>query len=52
MKFQFYRSLVNQLRRLEKETYAIDKSQLEDPENEALHMERRNLEQQVRFLFN
>ena len=45
------RALVNQQRRLEKETYSIHKSQLEDPNSEALRLQRAALEQQVTFYF-
>lgn len=41
------RSLVNQLRRLEKETYLVTKQLQEDPESESLNTELQSLEQQV-----
>jgi len=46
-----FRALVNQQRRLEKETYLIQKAQLEEAFSELLQAQRSALEQQVELQF-
>jgi len=43
-----FRALVNQQRRLEKESYLVTKQLQEDPTSESLIAQRESLEQQVR----